>query len=163
MILLTYIQTHDSIFKAVKQESSYLAKRLTDGQGDSKFEDMVFDEAYLTLFRGLFFDARSNVSSACAAYLKDVVDITYFDQGNFDHEKDFILQLNMSDNFIVAMNNNVDIKMKEYLVAYIMYRWLETKSQESGLYLQRAETHLQDMKRFLEMRKSRKIKNNSPW
>lgn len=152
-MILTLIQTHDDIFKSVKMESSYLAERKTDQQGNPAFEDFVFDEEYLILFRSLFFDARANVTSATVAYVKGMVpDADYFDSQNFDTEKDFVLQLTMPDNFVQQMSNSVSIKMKDYLVAYVMYRWLETKSQEAGVYLQRAEICLQDMKRYLEMR-----------
>ena len=152
-MILTLIQTHDDIFKGVKMESSYLAERKVDGQGSPTFEDFVFDEEYLILFRSLFFDARANVTSATVAYVKGMApDAFYFDGQNFDTEKDFVLQLTMPDNFVQQMNNSVNIKMKEYLVCFIMYRWLETKSNEATTYLQRAEICLQDMKRYLEMR-----------
>lgn len=160
-MILTYIQTHDTILKAVKLESTLLAERRNDQQGNSMFDDLVFDEEYLILFRDLFFDARANVTSACTAYMKDVSDITLFDTNNFEQDKDFSIQLKLPDTFVIAVNNSVDSKMKSYLVAYIMYRWLETKlPNESVVYLTRATTHLQDMKRYLEMRTSMKVKGS---
>lgn len=159
-MILTIIQTHDEIFKGVKQESSLLAARLSEAPGTPTFENIVFDEERLILFRDLFFDGRSNVESACSAYFM-VQDDTYFDSQNFDSQKDFILQLEITD-FLQQMANNVNMKMKYYLIAYVMYRWLETKlPNEAATYYARAETHLQDMKRYLEMRTMRrKIKQN---
>jgi hypothetical protein len=154
-MILTIIQTHDEILKGVKQESSLLAKRRTDQQGTPTFDELVFDEEYLILFRDLFFDARSNVESACSAYFM-VEDNPTFESQNFDSEKDFVLQLEIKD-FLQQMANNISMKMKYYLIAYIMYRWLETKlPQEAATYYARAETHLQDMKRYMEMRTMRR-------
>jgi len=158
-MILNIVQTHDEIFKGVKQESSLLAERRTDNQGTPTFDELVFDEEYLILFRDLFFDARSNVESACSAYFYAPDDL--FESQNFENQKDFVLQLHIH-HFLQQMYNNVCMKMKSYLVAYIMYRWLETKlPQEASIYLTRAETHLQDMKRYMEMRtKQRKIKGS---
>jgi hypothetical protein len=151
-VILTYIQTFDDIQKGVKEESSILAR------DKDNFEMIVFDEERLTLFRALFLDARANVTSACAAYMKDQVDYSVFEQNNYDTDRDFVIQLSV-DGFITAMNDSVDIKMKAYLIAYIVYRWLETKLPEiASIYLTRSNTVLQDMKRFLEMRKHRRIR-----
>jgi hypothetical protein len=159
-MILTITQTHDEIFKGVKQESSLLAERRTDQQGTPTFDELVFDEEYLILFRDLFFDGRSNVESACSAYFREL-DSNYFESNNMEAEKDFTVQLEIKD-FLQQMANNVSMKMKYYLVAYVMYRWLETKlPQEAATYYARAETHLQDMKRYMEMRTMRrKIKQN---
>ena len=151
-VILTYIHTFDDIQKGVKEESSILAR------DKDNFEMIVFDEERLTLFRSLFLDARANVTSACSAYMKDQVDYSVFEQNNYDTDRDFVIQLSV-DGFITAMNDSVDIKMKAYLIAYIMYRWSETKLPEiASIYLTRSNTVLQDMKRFLEMRKHRRIR-----
>jgi hypothetical protein len=85
-----------------------------------------------------------------------VEDNPTFESQNFDSEKDFVLQLEIKD-FLQQMANNISMKMKYYLIAYIMYRWLETKlPQEAATYYARAETHLQDMKRYMEMRTMRR-------
>lgn len=159
--MIVVVQTHDDIFKGVKQESSLLAERRTDQQGTPTFEELVFDEEYITLYRELFFDARANVESACSAYMLPEGEM-YFDNQNFDIERDLVLQLEIPD-FKSQMINNVSIKMKAYLVAYIMYRWLETKLPgEAGTYLSRANETLKDMKRFMEMRNTRrKIKGST--
>lgn len=160
-MIRTFIHSGESIFKGVKQESSHVAVRRKDEQGTPTFEELVFDEEYMILFRELFFDARANITSACSAYLKTVTDDGVFDSQNFDTEQNFALQLTLPNTFVASMSDSVSIKMKAYLIAYIMYRWMETKlPNEAGTYLMRAETHLQDMKRFLEMRTGRRIKGS---
>ena len=155
-MILNITLTYDNILKGVKMESSFLASRRADEK--LPFDKLVFDEEYNILFTTLFRDAQVNVISACTSYLDGTYE--YFDNSEFD-ESNFNLEL--TGDFLPQVVKSIEIKMREYLVAYIMYRWLETKMQEAQIYYQRAETHLQDMKRFLEMRTSRKIKNNSPW
>jgi len=159
--MITFIHTHDDIFKAVKQESSLLAIRKSDDKGNPMFDSLVFDEDRLILFRDLFFDARANVITACSAYMKEITDYDIFEQGNFDKDRDFVLQLDVPG-FITSMKDSASVKMKAYLVAYIMYLWLENKSPEAELYSSRAETYLKDLKRFLEMRTSRRISKSWP-
>ena len=157
-MILTFIQTNDEILKSVKQKSSLIAERQPD-----LFDQLVFDEEYLILFRRLFLDARANVISACSAYLKGQSDESYFDTQDFSNDKDFIIGLDIN-NFVIAVKDSVDVKMKEYLSDFILYQWLKDKSQLSEVYRMSAETNLQDMKRFLEMRTTRrKIKSNSAW
>ena len=152
--LVTIIQSHDEILKGVKMESSYLAERRTDSQGNELFDTLVFDEEYLILFRQLFFDARANVISAVSAYIKEFVYTPeYFDAQNVTTDVDFIVQLLMPDTYLLAMNEPVSNKMKEYLISHIMYRWLITKlPNEASVYLQQSDGYLADMKRYLEMR-----------
>jgi len=157
-MILTVTHQYTNIFKAVKQESSLLALRRQDEKGEPLFDKLVFDEAYNILFANLFRDAQSNVVSACVSYLDGTYE--YYDNSEYN-EEDFNLEL--TGEFLPAVVKSIDTKMKEYIVAYVMFRWLETKLPEAQTYLMRATTHLQDMKRFLEMRTSRKIKNNSPW
>jgi hypothetical protein len=135
-------------------ESSYLAERRSDNQGNDLFESLVFDEEYLILFRQLFFDARANVISALSAYLKDFIYTPeYYDSQNATTDVDFIIQLSMPDTYLLAMNQPASSKMKEYLVSYILYRWLMNKSpNDANIYLQQSEGYMADLKRYLEMR-----------
>ncbi len=152
--LITIIQSHDEIFKGVKIESSYLAKRWVDNQGNDNFDNLVFDEEYLILFRQLFFDARANVMSALSAYFKHLPEVTmYFDSQDATTNNDFIIQLLMPGHYLMAMNEPVNNKMKEFIIAHIMHRWLMPKlPNEAGIYLHQSETFMADMKRYLEMR-----------
>ncbi len=150
--ILTFINTHDEMLKSVKMESSYMAVRRTDQQGTPTFEQLVFDEEYAILFRSLFFDARTAIISACSAYLMESVNDTFNDE-DFSDNKDFILQLCLPCTFKDQMTGSIGIKIKEYLTAYIMYRWLETKlPQEAMTYKIRSEQYLMDIKIYLGMR-----------
>jgi len=151
---LTFIYSHDNIFASVKQEASLFSIRKYDQNGDNLFEQLVFDEAYLRLFRQLFFEAQAEVTVAFSGYMKDVpVEPDYFETQDFFENRDYVFYLAMPDDWNFHLYKPVDIKVKEFLTAYIMYRWLETKSpQEAAAYLQRAASVLQDAKTLLDKR-----------
>jgi len=151
---ITFIYSHDNIFASVKQEASLLAERKFDPNGEALFEQIVFDEEYLRLFRQLFFEAQAEVSAALSAYMKDVpVDADYFETQDFYENRDYIFHLVMPDDWNYHLYKPVDIKVKEFLTAYIMYRWLETKlSGEASVYLQRATLVLDEAKTMLNKR-----------
>lgn len=151
--IITYIQSHDDIFKGVKQESSLYARLKKDSKGEDLFDQLKFDEEYLILFRQYFFDASSKVISAVSAYLLDDFIQAFFASQNSNRNRDLMLKLAHPDTFKSQMSTPIANEMKEFIVSYIMYRWLETKApQDAVTYLGRANVHLADMKRFLEMR-----------
>jgi hypothetical protein len=145
-LVLTY--SHDAIFDAVKQETSLLAERRFDKDGNTLFEQLVFDEEYLVKFRELFFDAQAEITSLLARFTKDVPATQgYFETQNFLQDRNFELVLNMDDQWNRHLQKPLDIKIKQFLVSYIVYRWLETKSpQDAGLFLQRAESLKDDIR-----------------
>jgi len=151
---LMFVYSHDNIFASVKQEASLLAVRRFDKDGDSLFEQLVFDEAYLILFRQLFFEAQAEVTIAFSGYMKDVpTEGDYFETQNFFEDRDYVFYLAMPSDWNYHLFKPVDIKVKEFLTAYIMYRWLETKlPQESLVYYQRARAVLDEAKVLLDKR-----------
>lgn len=151
---LTFIYSHDNIFASVKQESSLLAIRRKDENGDGLFDQLVFDEAYLILFRELFFDAQAEVTPALSGYMKDIpVEFDFFETQDFSKDRNYIFYLFMPDDWNFHLYKPVDIKIKQFIVAYIMYRWLETKlPQEAVTYLERANSVLDDIKGLLNKR-----------
>lgn len=157
MIPIIFVYSHDNIFQGVKQESSHLAIRRNDNDGNQLFEKIVFDEAYLIKFRELFFDAQAEVTPALSAYMKDVpVGPHSLETQDFSTNRDYIIHLIMPRNYLQVMTKPVDIKIKQFLIAYIMYRWLETKlSDEAEMYLERAYKVLDDAKRMLDRRTDR--------
>lgn len=154
MTPLIFIYPHDDIFQSVKLEASLYAERKYNPEGDIQFEILVFDEEYFILFRQLFFEAQAEVTVALSAYKKDVpVEPDYFETKDFSKNRDYIFYLSMPDDWNFHLTHPVDIKIKEFLTAYIMYRWLETKvPQDAAMYLQRATSVLSDVKRMLENR-----------
>lgn len=151
---LTFIYSHDNVFQGVKQESSQLAIRKSDKDGNPMFEQIVFDEAYLPKFRELFFDAQAEVTPAVSRYLRDIpVEPEYFETQDFSKDIDYTFNLIMPDDFNMHMAKTADIKIKQFIIAYIMYRWLETKlPEESDIYMERANTVLSEAKGLLERR-----------
>ena len=151
---LIFIFPHDIIFQGVKQESSQLAIRKSDKEGNPLFEQIVFDEAYLPKFRELFFDAQAEVTPAVSRYMRDVpVESEYFEYQDFSKNRDYTFVLAMPDDFNMHIGKPVDIKIRQFLIAYIMYRWLETKlPDEANVYMERANAVLQEAKGLLERR-----------
>lgn len=154
MKLISFLFSHDDIFAGVKQESSLLSERRFDAQGNTLFDELVFDEEYLILFRRLFFEAQANLIPAVSAYLKyNSFDDGFFETRDFTEDRDLSLHLLMPADYFDAYTTAVDIKIKEYLIAYIMYRWLETKMpQEAATFFQRSAACLNDVKNNLEKR-----------
>lgn len=149
-----FLFTSEDILKTVKRESSYLGERRLSEDGTPLLDDIVYDEEYIIQFRDHFLDARGKVIGATLAYGKTIdVDADFFEVNNLDDEKDFALFLEFPETFAKGMIVPITSKIKEFLVAYIMYRWLETKlPREAATYLDRSETYLKDIKRHCEMR-----------
>jgi hypothetical protein len=145
---LIFIYPHDDIFQDVKQETSYLAERMSDSEGNSLFESLVFDEEYLPLFRRLFFDARSCVTSALSTYMRDIPASGDYDEAqDFTDDRNYELILLMPEDFNFHLAGAMDAQIRQFLVAYIMYRWLETKlSEHAPVYLERADRVISDIK-----------------
>jgi len=163
-MLLTFLFSHDDIFRGVKQESSLLAERRFDPQGSTLFEELVFDEEYLVLFRRLFFEAQANLIPTVSAYLKyNSFNDGFFETQDFTDDRDLSLHLLMPADYHDAYTKATDIKIKEYFIAYIMYRWLETKMpQDAATFLQRSAASLIDIKNNLEKRYS-PIRRRTRW
>jgi hypothetical protein len=59
----------------------------------------------------------------------------------------------MPDDFNFHLSKPVDAKIRQFMVAYIIYRWLETKLPEQAITcLARAENIISDVKRLLNSR-----------
>ncbi|KAA6331769.1 hypothetical protein EZS27_019650 [termite gut metagenome] len=142
---IVYEFTCEDVFECVKRESSLLAERRNDTEG--LFEKLVFDEEYKNygVFEEYFFDARAEIIPVVSAYVNPKEDVP--------GQKDFFVRLLMPCDFMEAMKEVIGIKIKQFLIAYIMYRWLETKlSQEAAVYYQRATNLLPQIKGYLEKR-----------
>lgn len=158
-IIVPYIFSHDHILEAVKQESSLYAERKISGDGQSLFEQFVFDEEYFRKFRELFFDAQAKVMDRYGAYMQyspETDEQYFFEESDFSIDRDFSFSLLMPDDYNQFYNKQVSIKTREFLVSYIMYRWLETKdAQDAALYKARADNALMDGRAYLEKRIAR--------
>lgn len=154
MIVVPYVFSHDNIAEAMKQESSLYAERKLTEEGNSLFDELVFDEEYYRKFRELFFDAQAMVMDRFSAYMQYESDESYlFEESDYTIDRDFAFTLLMPDDYNKFYNKQVSIKTREFLIAYIMYRWLETKSvQEAMIYKNRADISLMDARAYLEKR-----------
>lgn len=154
---ITFIYSHDNIFQGVKQESSLYAKNKVDKDGNSLFDNLVFDEAYLTKFREYFFDAQAEITPTVSAYMKDIpTEPAYYEFQDFTKDRDYVFHLLMPEDFDKHMTHSIDIKIRQFMIAYIMYRWLETKlSSDAEIYLGRAEKVKGEAKELLERRTTR--------
>jgi hypothetical protein len=154
MRTLTFIYTADGILQDVKQESSMLAVRYRDQEGwstskedDSYFDMLVFDEAYEDKFKELFLDAQAEVVPALSAYMRHVA-VDPVPVGD-----DFTLALALPDQWNAHLQKSLQTKIRQHLISYIMYRWLETKlNQEASAYLARATSVLEEAKKLLNVR-----------
>ncbi|MDR1526222.1 MAG: hypothetical protein LBS46_00950 [Dysgonamonadaceae bacterium] len=151
---IEFIFSHDEIFQAVKLESSLFAIRQANKEEESLFEQLVFDEEYLILFRQLFFEAQAEVTVIVSGYLKPIPkEPEYFETQDFSADRDYTLTLAMHDNWNFHLSRPVDIKIKEFIVAYILYRWLETKIPlTAAVYRDRSFSVLADVRILLEKR-----------
>lgn len=151
---LLFVYSHDHIFQAVKQESSLHAERKENKDGDSLFEQLVFDEEYLTKFRELFFDAQSEIALLLSAYMRDVpASGECVDLQDFSDSKDYIVLLAMPCSWNYHLTNPLKVKIKQCLVAYIMYRWLETKiPDEAAVFKTRFDFEANEVKKIINVR-----------
>ena len=158
-IVVPYTFTRDHILEAVKQESSLYAERKITEEGVNLFEQLVFDDEYYRKFRELFFDAQAKVMDRYGAYMQYVPETDeqyYFEEADFSIDRDFSFSLLMPCDYNQFYNKQVSIKTREFLVSYIMYRWLETKApQDAALFMHRADNSLMDGRAYLEKRVAR--------
>jgi hypothetical protein len=165
MKLLYFIFTHDLIQKAVKLETSLLAERrkkeVGNGLTEEMLEELVMDErtAYEILFKRLFSEAHAEVMLRIPAHC--VVDTPtdlsplYNDFPDFRQDRDFVLFLNMSDDFPMNYTKSMDIKLQQFLIDYLCYRWLETKSpNDSQSYFSRLEKTQKDILTFINRKRT---------
>lgn len=131
-MIITLIYPHDDIFAAVKQESSLYSIRQTDKDGKPMFETLVFDEAYLVKFRELFFNAQAQVIPTLSAYIRHIDREAYFERKDFSKDRDFILHLEMPENFNRHMEKPIEDYVFNFLKDWIIYKWLETKMPETA-------------------------------
>ncbi|NDV46106.1 hypothetical protein D0T49_03500 [Paludibacter sp. 221] len=157
-MILFFIYTHDLIQQLVKQETSLLAERrfteLKDGSKESLFDKLVMDEEYDVLFRRLFGEAHADIITKIPVnYLADTptdLEPVYREFPDFSVDRDFNLYLEMHNDFPLQFRKSIDIKIQQYLIDNICYRWLETKSpNDAATYYSRLDKAIEDIKSLL--------------
>ena len=157
-ILIPFFFTKESILKGVKQELSLYAERIKDSDGNILFDELVFDEEYKSKLRELMLDAEAKIIDRFSAYMKyERLDTASFHEeiGEDDYDKiEFTLLMPCA--FNAQYGRLVSIKTREFIVAYISYRWLEVKMREDAVTFKfRADEALMDARAYLEKRSRR--------
>jgi len=149
-----FIYTKDTIQKAVKRETSLLAERRRDQQGQELLDELVMDEEYDITFKQLMNDAHAEIILNLAAhYLAETpTDLApvFIEFPDFRQNRDFSLWLNMHEDWPKNYFKSVDIKLQGYITDYVCYRWLETKSpNDAATYFSRLNKTIDDVQRML--------------
>ena len=170
-MIFFFVYTHDRIQNGVKEETSLIAVRRnyvppTDRRGaqvniaggQPLFKELVMDEAYDTMFRRLFLEAHAEVVKVIPTrYLQTTpTDLTpvYHEFPDFHKDRDFLLFVDVGDNYPPQYRKSIDILIQRYLIDYICYRWFETKSPEDAVtFFGRLEKTTQDIVNLLNKRK----------
>lgn len=154
MIPLIFIYTHDMMFQAVKEESSQLAIRKADKDGNPLFEQLVFDEAYLPKFRQLFFNAQSQIIPTIAVYMKNIpTEGKYFERQDFTKDRDYTFSLLMPNDFNTHITQQIEDCIFNFIKDWIMYKWLKTKSPvDAASFLEDSEQSKSDLRIALSKR-----------
>lgn len=170
-MIIYFVFTHDLIQKGVKMETSYLAmlkKQQTDDPAiDAMLDKMIMDEDHEILFKRLFLQAHSDIISKISVnYLKDTpTDLQSISTNfsDFREDRDFCLFLNMHCDFPLQYKKSIEVKLEQYLIDCICYRWLETKSPNDAVtYKSRLEPTLQEIQKLL-IRKTEPLKRRPSW
>lgn len=149
-----FTSTQEEIQKAVARESSILGVRTKDNNGDTMLDEIVFDEEYQLSLRDYFLDARGRLIMDFQAYTKNVdPGEVYFDSEDADSYKDFVFAVDLPETFNKNMLVPITTNIKEFIVAYIMYRWLETKMPNiAGVYKLRTDAIIGVLKSLFNAR-----------
>lgn len=147
---LIFAFTHDLIQKGVKMETSYIAaRRKQQTSGEELLDELVMDDQYEILFKRLFKDAHAEViRNISVNYLMQTA--TDWNPTEFNQDRDFILFLNMHCDFPMQYKKSIEIKLEQFLIDYVCYRWLETKSpNDAATYASRLKPTIQDIQSLL--------------
>ena len=162
-MLVYYIFTKDMVQKAVKLETSLLAERRkqanADGTTHEMLQELIMYEKHDILFKRLMNDAHAqvilNMSSNMLSDTPTDMQAVLTEFPDFRQDRDFCLFLNMHADWPMQYKKSVDIKLQQYLIDYICYRWLETKSpNDAATYYARLDDTLFDVRRMLVRKKN---------
>lgn len=166
-----YIITGDTLSKAVKLETSLLAMRRKKQQPDGSLREMldelVLDEDNAILFKRLMNEAHAdiitNISSNMLADTPTDMEPVLTEFPDFRQDMDTILYLNMHNDWPMQYKKSVDIKIRQYMIDYICWRWLETKSQEDAVTYQSRLYDTLESIRHLLVRKTGGLRIYPSW
>lgn len=163
-MVIYFIKTHDTIQRNVHQETSYLAARKREDE--FAIDDLVMDEEHDELFRRLFNEAKANIilfiSPLYIAKTPTDLSPVFAEYKDYRQDRDFLLWLNMPKTFPVQYQKSIDTKIQQYMVDYIVGRWLENKSpNDAVVYLTRLDRTVLEINNYLKRRNGRLAKKPS--
>ena len=161
-MIIFFVITKDMLAKAVELETSLLAERRRDASGEEMLADLVMHDDYDVLFKRLMNDAKAEIiNNISSNYMIDTptdLEAVYTEFPDFRQDRDFNLWLNMHADFLLQYRKSIETKMQQYMIDYICYRWLETKSpNDAATYFSRLDGTLADIRQML-IRKRNPIK-----
>jgi hypothetical protein len=158
--------TGDNIQKQVEMETSLLAERrrreFKDGTSEELLDELVMDEEYEILFKRLFNEGGAEVVKGISSnYLVGTptdMEAVWREFPDFSQDRDFYLWLNMHDDFVLQYKKSIQVKLQQFLIDYVCWRWLETKSPDDAkTYLARLGVTMGDIQKLL-IRKERPLR-----
>jgi len=159
MGVITVVVGFSLMQQRVKDESSQVAARAFDKDGNALFELFVLDEGYETRFRSYFASAIGEVAAFLSAYTKDMPSASFYQDTSMASDDDFVVQLPMPATFDASLTASTGIKIEDFFEAYILFLWLSTKdAAKAEFYFARAEKLKSDInadlnKRFCSVRR----------
>jgi hypothetical protein len=165
-MILTFIYTREDVFRQVKSESSVFAERQRTADGNSLFESFVFDEQHKNgLFTKYFIDAQVEVALSLGDYIPNrYVNTGFYNPNNSTVTDRFVLQLDVSDNFLLSVRRALHDTIMAYMADYIMYLWLRTKEPNAAqIYYASAKEKPQKMYVMINKRDRHQSRQGSYW
>ena len=164
-VIITILVSFVEMQRRVKEETSHIALRAKDKEGNPLYEDYVLDEAYETKFRTLFKTAQGEITLNLSAYLNNVPSEPEIEDTSESVDgDDFILLLPMPPSYSHSLSNSLGVKIDDYFESYIMYSWLLSKdSQMAEIYFARSEKLKSEINTVVNIRSQGVKRPNRYW
>lgn len=154
MILIDIWISSAEIRRRVEHETINLAK-IYQSQGQGHLMDsIILDQDQLLIFRTFFKEAIETVNDKCSPYIRqNTIQRGEEYENTTKLDEDFYTILNMPDTFAQQATSGIDRAIYNYLVSWVIYRWLEAKlPNEAQTFKQRADKNLENLSMRLERR-----------
>jgi hypothetical protein len=175
-MIINFTYSWENIFGYAKYISSLFAVRQKSTEPDaanpfvpgqaSAFEELVFDEDNLQIFRSFFAEAIAEVDIALAAYTKNLPQQTNgrHDAQSIASQKDYVLWLSMPASWNENLKPAAETKIKEFLALSVLSKWyLDKQPNVAAIYGQRAEGAVSQAKEALSARKGSLTRTGHFW
>lgn len=136
----------------VERETSEVARRERDKDGNSLYEDLVMDSQYNDILNFAVKKAGAVINDTLSAYLDP--NTTYiYENGSIINDESLRYSLIFPPTFIRSNIPGINTSIHQYIVSYVCHEWYSAKLPEiAELYRVRMDAALQDIKHRLNMR-----------